>query len=297
MTTQTVSLDLTATATCKPRHTPGIGSLLRLEYLKTSKRRMTRVVFGLMAIAIGGLVGLSYLIERFSSDLTVDVNAYSIPTVIEDSFSLISVFGPIFIIILAAAAAGSDYGWGTIRTIVGTGVGRGRLLLSRFAMMSLTAIALTFVGLASGILASIVIGLIEGQGVPMGWLDASALGDIGLMIVRGSFLMIFFGTIGFVLAQVTRSVAAGIATGIGVMVLGPLSLVIVSTLGNFGDRIDNYLITANTQVINAMNTFGPVETVAGDPTPWQATGLLSLYAAIGLAIALGLFLRRDIAVD
>ena len=297
MTVQSATLVQHGSAQQATRRTPRFGGLLRLEYLTASKRRMTRVIFGLMALSIGGLLGLSYLIEILASDLTVNVDDYLMPGVIASAFDLMSVIGPILIIVLAAATAGSDYGWGTIRTIVGTGVGRGRLLIARFTMIALAAIALTLTGLISAAVASIAIGLIEGQGIPTAWITSAVLGDIGLMIVRSSFLIIFFGTLGFVLAQVTRSVAAGIAAGIGMMVLGPLALVLASTLGSFGERIDNFLITANTQVINGMNTFGTVETVAGDPSPWQATGLLSLYAALGVGVALLIFIRRDISVD
>ncbi len=291
MTAQVSTLQQVTARADNPAGTASLAALVRLEFQKLSKRLMTRVLFGMMALGIGGLIGLTYLIRSLSSDLSVAVEDYTFPQVLTNGFDVISFIGPILIIILAAAAAGSDYSWGTVRTIVGSGVSRSKALLAQFLTMAAAATAVTLTGLLSTIVASLIIGALEGQGLQTGWITGAALGDLGLMIVRSSFVMIFFGALGFVTAHVTRSVAAGIATGIGLMVLGPISLAIVGTLGEFGERIDQFLVTANTEVLHG-NVAG-----AGAPGPWQAAATLGFYIATGFLLSLVLFQRRDISVD
>lgn len=280
------------------RAEPGVRDLLRLEYLKTVKRRMTRVVFGIIVLLMGGIVALRYLFGYvLESDPDAEITEMLMPVIIEDSLEIISVLGPILIVILAAGLAGSEFSWGTVRTMVGTGVSRAKLLLAKLVVVCVASILLVVTGLATVALTTTVISPIEGHGLRMSWIDFASAGDVTLMVLRSSFIMAVYGVLGFAIAQTTRSVAAGIAVGIGIHVVGPILWALSSLLGGFGEFIDDSFIITNTEVLNALNTFGTPEPPEGAPGPWLAAGTLLAYAAIAVAISLASFKRRDISVD
>lgn len=277
---------------------PGVLDLLRLEYMKTIKRTMTRVVFGIMSLALSALLALSYLFGFvLESNPDEEITDMLMPAVIEGAMEVMSVLGPILIVILAAGIAGSEFRWGTVRTIVGSGASRAKLLLAKLVVIGAASILLVLTGLSAVALTTTAIALIEGHGPRMSWIDFASASDVTLMILRSSFVLAVYGVLGFAIAQVTRSVAAGIAVGIGIHVVGPILLALSGALGGFGEFIDDYFIITNTEVINALNTFDAPELPEGAPSPWLATGILLTYAVIAVAISLGSFQRCDISVD
>lgn len=285
-------------ATMASRAEPGFVDLLRLEYLKTSKRFMTRFIVGFLAVGVAGLFGLAYFITIvLGVGEDVPVSDFLMPVTIEDGLEGISFVGSIMMIVLAAGIAGSEYSWGTVRTLAATGVERGRLLAAKLAIIFASSALLVLTGLAAVVVTSTGISLIEGEGLSLGWLSLSMAGDVLLMMARTTFVLAFYGVLGFAIAQVSRSLAAGIAIGIGLLVVEPILTMLIGALGNFGEYADDFSMTINTEVITSLNTFGTPPELAGAPEPWQAAALLTLYAAIAIGVAIVLFRRRDIAID
>ncbi len=282
------------------RHQPSFASLLRHEYLKISRRLMLGIAVGLVALVtallqIGGYL-LFFVFEVVEVDEGGGLEAYLLPGNIEGGFFLMSLLGPILMIVLASGIVGSEYGWGTIRTVVGSGVSRTRLLLAKFVILAGLSVLLTLVCLVVLFVGGVAISLIEGLGLGLGWIDLRALGDLLLMILRCSFVLTVIGTLGFVTAQVARSVVAGLGIPLGVLFLSPLILVTLGALGSVGKRIGDLHLLVNGDVLDTMNTFGERRELELSRDPWLAAGILLLYGVIAIAIAIASFRRRDITV-
>ena len=121
--------------------------------------------------------------------------------------------GGLFAVTFAAAVAGSEWSWGTLKSAVARGESRGRYIL------------LTFAAVAAYLLAGLVFAFVIGvgaafvganlAGVPTdGISDADALRRLPEQFGRGWFAMAEQGAIGFAVATLARSQLAGIGVGI-----------------------------------------------------------------------------------
>ena len=127
--------------------------------------------------------------------------------------SFIIGLGGLFAITYGAAVAGSEWSWGTLKSVVARGESRSRYILLTFAAVAaylLVGIALSFV---VGVVAAVVGANIAG--VPTdGVTDTEAIQDLPELFGRGWFSMVEQGAIGFAVATVARSQLAGIGIGI-----------------------------------------------------------------------------------
>jgi ABC-2 type transport system permease protein len=275
------------------RHQPSLGMLVDMELYKLRKRPMTLVIAGIMLAALTVFVALGYVISRANSSDN-DLSGFLLPEIIPNSFDIIGGLGSILLVVLAASTVGSEFGWGTVRAMVGSGVSRTKLLAAK--LLAITEIVVLFVigGIAAGVVTSLVITVIGGHDLSFGWLDAAALGDIGIMFLGTVFVLFISAVIGFAVATVTRSLAAGIAIGIGYSIAESILGAILGSIGGIGDTISKALLSTNLNAITALNSFGGSRTIEDAPGPWQATLVLSIYCVVFLGIAFAVFRKRDI---
>lgn len=121
--------------------------------------------------------------------------------------------GGLFAVTYAAAVAGSEWSWGTLKAAVARGESRSRYILLTFAAVAAFLLA--------GLLFAFVIGVGAAYiganlaGVPTdGISDADALQRLPELFGRGWFAMAEQGAIGFAVATLARSQLAGIGVGI-----------------------------------------------------------------------------------
>ena len=300
MTTRAMTLDRSAEAQAgtATRPAPRFVDLLQMEFIKTLRRRMTHVIFAIMALMVAGLLSLGYLVVFvFESNPDAEITDVLLPRVLEDGFEIIAMLGPILIAILAAGMAGSEFSWGTMRTMVGSGVPRARLLLAKLSVLAVASLLLVITGAVALAGVSTGISVIEGYGLRLSWLDLSTGYDVMLMLARTTFLLLVIAGLSFSIAQHFRSVAAGIAIGIGIMVFGPILAELAGLIGNIGETLNDYVITSAMSTIVSLNTFEAREIPPVLPGPWEAAATLALYAVIPIGLALWSFRRRDITVD
>jgi ABC-type transport system involved in multi-copper enzyme maturation permease subunit len=122
--------------------------------------------------------------------------------------------GGLFAVLYAAAIAGSEWTWGTLKNAVARGESRSRYVLLTFAAVAL----MLFVGL----LLAFVIGVFGAAvGAVLAGVSTSGLGDAATLrtlpeqLVRGWLAMVEQGALGFTIATLARSQLAGIGVGIG----------------------------------------------------------------------------------
>ncbi len=121
--------------------------------------------------------------------------------------------GGLFAVIYGAAIAGSEWGWGTLKSAVARGESRVRYVLTSYASVAVMigfGVLLTF---AVGVAAAIVganLGGVSTSGVS----DSATLGALPERLLKGWFAVVEEGALGFAIATLARSQLAGIGAGI-----------------------------------------------------------------------------------
>ncbi len=278
---------------------PGIMSMVSMEWLKLRKRPMTWFIFLFLVPGTAGIFVLSYLSVVLSNTdpelRAINLEGRLLPGGIMNSVEIAGTLGGILMVILAAGLIGSEYGWGTIRPLVSSGASRSKVFLAKLIALIEAVISFVLLAIAAGCLASLVLTVIEGQPITLGTVDAAWLTDLGLSIARTTFVIFVSATIAFTVAFVTRSLAAGIGIGIAWMILEQVLSLFLERLGKIGEVIRDLLISTNTSALTMRNGFGSHEFPPSVPPEYQAVGILALYCILLLGFAWLVFRRRDIA--
>ena len=232
----------------------------------------------------------------------------------------------IFAILLTAMTLGQEFTWGTMRTILARGTGRGRLLMTRFAaLVAVIACYLAVLWLACGILGLLTTQSLEG-GINWGFLSGEFLAKeiaalartwvaiwpsvalalliavwtrnpgLSLSLVELAygfdFLLATFsgGLLGIYLAYVVEAGLDPRETGIGIW-------------GILVTLIPHYNITS---VIHwgqpgkiaelANSTLFMAEVLDLPRDPWRCLGLLLGYGLVALVLAVWTFQRKDVTL-
>ena len=223
-------------------------------------------------------------------------HAVLLPNSILLAFTLLQ--GTLFILvsILAAAALGGEYGWGTLRTVLTKGTGRWQFMLAKVLALMVTALAGLVVAAATVALSSLFIGLfgLEGDSLQGSaeWLDVP--------IKMGTLLYSFLPYV--MLALLATALTSSTALGItAFMVYYLIETTASPILNNFDwfQRISEYLLSPDvTTVLQA--SYGEVSisingsSDAAQPDILQAVLVLAAYTLVFGALTFWLFQRRNI---
>jgi ABC-2 type transport system permease protein len=119
-------------------------------------------------------------------------------------------FGGVLALMLGVLTVGSEYGWGTLKTLFTQGPGRVRVFGAKLVAIAAVLLVFVLVVYVLGALASVAIAVNEGAEV--GWPSAWLL----LRGIAGGWLILaVWAALGIFLAVVTRGTA--LATGIGIL--------------------------------------------------------------------------------
>jgi ABC-type transport system involved in multi-copper enzyme maturation permease subunit len=183
---------------------------------KLSRRLATYLTFGLLA----GLLALIIVAVAASGGRGQNGNGPANPLAIvtfPGAYDLILSFilglGGLFSVVYGAAIAGSEWTWGTLKTVVARGESRSRYVLATFAAIAVVSLL--------GLLASFGIGVVAAAigatiaNVPLDGIgNGEALGRLPEHFLRGWVAIVMEGSIGFAIATLARSQLAGIGAGI-----------------------------------------------------------------------------------
>ena len=204
-------------------------------------------------------------------------------------------FGIILLMILAASAMGSEYGWGTLRATISSGVGRAQFLASKMLAMVLIGVGAILVIVLITALASLLAQLIPPPEhgsifISEGW------GDAFVFLGKTIYAIIPFVAIATFLTILTQSSAAGIGLSLGYLIVEWLVLPPILAINDSFEKINEGLLNRNViEWMFAGNTQA-AETLDVARTPDTLQGFLAIlaYTAAFTAAAFWLFLRRDI---
>jgi hypothetical protein len=136
-----------------------------------------------------------------------------------DAYTLLVGFlvglGGLLAVIYGAAVAGSEWGWGTLKSAVARGESRAAYMLLTFAAAALLVGIGLLIAFAIGIVLVLIGATLAGVSTS-GISDAQAIHDVPNLLLRGWFGLLEQASIGFAVATLTRSQLAGIAIGIGI---------------------------------------------------------------------------------
>ncbi len=222
---------------------------------------------------------------------------FVLPSSISDAIGSAHGITVILVMILAASAVGSEYGWGTLRTTLTRGTGRWQFLASKLiAIILMVAAGLVVVSIGAA-LASLLAAVIppdETGGVA----DSGRWSDSLVIFAKEVYAVAPFAVLAALLAIVTSSSAMGISISLGYYVV---ELIVVPLLG-FVDslkEVPSYLVggAANTWLQQEALVSVEISSESGEAPisdTQQAFIVLLAYILVLGATAFWLFQRRDI---
>jgi ABC-2 type transport system permease protein len=206
-------------------------------------------------------------------------------------------FGGVLALMLGVLTIGSEYGWGTLKTLFTQGPGRLRVFGAKLVALATILLVFVLVVYLLGALASWAIAANEGAEVswPSAWLLVRG-------IAGGWLVFAVWAALGILLAVVTRGTA--LATGIGILyalvVEGLLSALarevsVLDGLVEFFVRANGYSLVAVLGVsAEDVSDTGPGSFSGPFVAGGQALLVLAVYLAAFVVAAGWLLRRRDV---
>ena len=141
--------------------------------------------------------------------------------------------------ILAASLTGTEYGWGTVRTVLTRGAGRWPFLASKLILVALLGAAALVVGTASLAISSFIASLtLEGGN----WIAESAeWGEVARMFGKTVFGLVPYVTLAVFFAVLTSSSGAAIGLSLGYAVAEGIVVGILASFEWF-ERISGFIL-------------------------------------------------------
>lgn len=202
---------------------------------------------------------------------------------------------PIFLgaiaVILGVLTAGSEYSWGTWKTVLTQGPSRLAVYAGKLAALAVLMLMLVLSVFSVGTITSTVIALIEDQ--PLDW---PAITDLATGIGAGWLVASMWAAFGVVLAVSLRGVALAIGLGlVWMLAIQNLLAVIAAPLLDWVAQMQKGLPGPNAgSLVSALGSSSDVPGVAAVVGASQATLVIAAYLAGFVAVGAALLHRRDV---
>ena len=276
--------------------TAQVLSLTRWEWYKLRRRWMPWILLFIVAVlpqmSLWGSVSGTFGSETEQAVRGADGTHLLFPNSVVGGLLVAQVYGIVLIMILAASLLGTEYGWGTLRTVLTQGAGRWPLLTSKLLLLVLLGAAALVAGAAAWAVGSAIALLTLGDGA---WIAESA---DWIEVVKWSGKAVF-GLIPYIaLAAFVAVLTSSSGTAIGISVgYYLIESIMVGVLFNFDwfERLAEFLIGPAGYgwmgIPGGMTFSYPAEL----PDAAQSFVVLLGYSVILGGGAFWLFQRRDIA--
>jgi len=212
---------------------------------------------------------------------------------VKNSVSAVGIVGSILTLILGALVAGSEFSWGTVKTIYTQRPGRLQTLAGQIGVVSVIAAIFTIVFYLVAAVASVTIAL--GNNVTITWPAA-----IDILKALGATWLIFesWSLFGIALAWLFRQSA--LAIGLGLAYVLAIEGIVVRLLGGFNigwvTTIEKGFLGQNANSL--IQSLGQLVTPPGTPAPLVSAGqavlVLAVYSVVFAAIASLVVRTRDV---
>lgn len=264
--------------------------LLQSELFRLRKRSQSWILI-LVGVLLTAFFYGAFVIAYFalSGEDKADVqDGLLLENVQENGMSIAVLFASILISILGASLIGSEFSWNTIRPLLARATSRDALLSAKWITLFLYTVILTLiVVMIAPVLLSVIGLIITGE-------SPEFTGSVleGVLASGGRILLVMLPTasLAFMLALVTRSIAAGIAVSIG---LGFLEPAIFGLLGALSDVFDDIAKFGLAWGSEQLMTYGFDSDVSSGEA-WQGAITMLVYTAIFVVVSYVVFRRRDV---
>jgi ABC-2 type transport system permease protein len=182
---------------------------LRAELLVLRKRTSTWILLGIwatLALVFAYVVPYATYLNNSTPESLADVLPGNLVGTLMGGFPF---FGGVLALMLGVLAVGSEYGWGTLKTLFTQRPGRLHILGAKLLALAATLVAFVLVVFALGALASYAIAVREGADVswPSLWLLVRGL-------AAGWLILAVWAALGVLLAVLFRGTALAVGVGI-----------------------------------------------------------------------------------
>lgn len=200
--------------------------------------------------------------------------------------------GAAVVLILGALTAGSEYGWGTLKTVLSQRPGRLAVLSGKLLALGVFIVVFVALGLAAGGASSLVVARLEEAAVAWPTLG-EALRGVGI----GSLVFAVWGTFGFGLAVLFRGTPLAIGLGLAWALAVENTIAALPIESDAFESFRRFTLGENTS--GATSYFGspfPEEFGLPEPLvePERAAITLAAYTAAFVVLAALFFWRRDV---
>ncbi|MEK6208719.1 MAG: ABC transporter permease subunit [Chloroflexota bacterium] len=207
---------------------------------------------------------------------------------------LVSGIGSVMLIVFAASHVGTEFGWGTFRTLLAHGASRSGFLVSKAVSLLLYALVFMIVGSLAAIGASYTVSAIAGISAGSG-VD---LAEVVRVAGKSGYTFLPYMALALAIAAWSKSAGAGIAAGLVVYFAEGIVASILVSLNKDYAQVVNWGLSRNASALTRTTT-----TAAGQdpsfstlPDPTQAAIVLGLYTLIFVALAYWRLRSRDVTV-
>jgi ABC-2 type transport system permease protein len=274
-----------------------VGSL-RGELLVLRKRASTRILLAIwatLALVFAYAVPYAQYLNGARQASLADVLPENLVGTLMGGFPF---FGGVLALILGVLGFGSEYGWGTLKTLLTQRPGRLRVFAAKLLALAAVLVVFVLVVFALGALASYAIAVREGADIawPSTWLLLRG-------IAAGWLILAVWAAFGVLLAVLSRGTALAIGIGIlyALVIEGLLSA--LATQLSLFDRLVEFFVRANGYSL--VVPLGVSSDDAGDRGPGSFSGpfvageqallVLASYLVVFIVVAALLLRRRDVA--
>jgi ABC-type transport system involved in multi-copper enzyme maturation permease subunit len=268
------------------------------------KRVATWVLLAIwLALSMLFSYGFPYLTYRSGSDFDprakADILASIIPSgILTTLTSGFPFYGGVIALMLGVLALGSEFGWGTIKTMYTVGPSRLTLFTAKMVAVAVALIVFVLTEFALGAIASTAIATAESAAIH--WPSPA---DFARSFATGWFLMLVWATFGVLLAVITRGTA--LAIGIGII----YALIIENLVGAFASSlswlqpiVEQFLRASGYSLVQALGLSlggdannGPGGYSGPYVSGTHAFAVLIVYLVVFAAVSAFLLRQRDVA--
>ena len=209
---------------------------------------------------------------------------------------LVAGLGAVMLIVFAASHMGTEFGWGTLRTSLASGLGRAEFLTTKLISAALYALVFTALGIVASIAASFVVSAQAGFGTD--GLDMAKVLSAGW---RTAYAFLPYITLASFIALWSRSSGAGIAAGLVIYFAESIVMQLLISFNKDYATIADLGISRNVSSLSriSVSVAGANGQSAGVPLPdqTQAAIVLGLWTIAFIALAFWRLRSRDITLS
>jgi len=241
---------------------------------------------GTLPVPAGGTAQLEQTLRQIAPD-----------RVAQFGVSVVAGLGSVMLIVFAASHVGTEFGWGTFRTLLAHGASRSGFLVSKAVSLVLYAVVFMIVGSIAAIAASYTVSAVAGIS-PGSGVDFA---EVARVAIKSGYTFLPYMALALAIAVWSKSAGAGIATGLVVYFAESIVAGILVSLNKDYAQIVNWGLSRNASALTrtVSGQAGPTSqdpTASTLPDPTQATIVLGIYCAIFLVLAYWRLRSRDVTV-